>query len=335
MQAITVTDGRLALAEVPAPRAGNGTASADACANTGPGPGEVLIDVHATAVNRADLLQAAGLYPPPPGASDILGLECAGRVAAIGEGVTQWAVGDAVCALLAGGGYASQVLVDARHCLPLPAGLSFEEGAALPEAFATAWLNLFREAGLHPGERVLLPAGASGVGTAAIQLCNAFGNPCFVSVGTAEKLAACLALGATAGIVRSKRALTDLLGQEGVDVILDAVAGSALDSHLRLLKPDGRLVLIGLMGGRTAPVDLGRLLVKRLRVIGSTLRSRHADDKAALIAELRERVWPLFASGALRPVIDSRFPLAEAAAAHAHVAANRNIGKVILTVVAR
>ncbi|MFN3587732.1 MAG: alcohol dehydrogenase catalytic domain-containing protein, partial [Moraxellaceae bacterium] len=195
MKAITVdTQRQPVLTERPAP--------------AGPGPGEVRIAVRATAVNRADLLQVAGLYPPPPGASDILGLECAGTVIATGAGVVQWTPGDAVCALLAGGGHAEEVVVDARHCLPLPAGLSFDDGAALPEAFATAWLNLFMEAGLAPGERVLLPAGASGVGTAALQLCRWRGNPCIVSVGSAEKLAACLALGATAGVVRGERALT-------------------------------------------------------------------------------------------------------------------------------
>lgn len=317
MRAISARNGALVLTDGPGP--------------AGPGPGEVRIAVRATAVNRADLLQAAGLYPPPPGASDILGLECAGTVIAAGAGVMQWAPGDAVCALLAGGGYADDVVVDARHCLPLPAGLSFEEGAALPEAFATAWLNLFMEAGLRPGERVLLPAGASGVGTAALQLCRLRGNPCFVTVGSAEKLAACLALGATGGIVRGEQALTDLLGGAGVDVILDQVAGSMLEDHLRLLNTDGRLVLIGLMGGRTAPVDLGRMLVKRLRIIGSTLRSRSADDKAALVAALAREVWPAFTDGRLRPVIDRVFALEQAAAAHAHVAANRNTGKVVLT----
>lgn len=294
-----------------------------------PAPGEVRIRVHATAVNRADLLQREGRYPPPPGASPVLGLECAGMVDAVGEGVARWRPGDAVCALLAGGGYAEYACVDARHCLPVPPGLGLAEAACLPEAFATAWLNLFLEAGLQPGERVLLPAGASGVGTAALQLCRAFGNPCFVSVGSAAKLAHCLALGATSGAVRGE-SLATAIGPDGVDVILDPVGGSAFAEHLALLREEGRLVVIGFMGGREATLDLGRLLVKRLRIQGSTLRSRPADAKAALMASLEARVWPLFADGTLRPVLDRRFPLPEAAAAHDWVAANRNTGKVAL-----
>lgn len=294
-----------------------------------PGPGEVLIRVHATAVNRADLLQRQGLYPAPPGASPVPGLECAGIVAACGEGEKRWRVGDAVCALLAGGGYAEYACADARHCLPVPAGLDMAGAACLPEAFATAWLNLCLEAGLRPGERVLLPAGASGVGTAALQLCRLFGSPCYVSVGSPEKLAACLALGASGGVVRGNP-LREALGGEGVDVILDPVGGGSLQEHLGLLREDGRLVLIGLMGGREADVDLGRLLVKRLRLIGSTLRSRSADEKAALITSLDLRVWPYFTTGELRPVIDRCFSLEEAEAAHEYVAANRNTGKVAL-----
>ncbi|MFZ5561533.1 MAG: NAD(P)H-quinone oxidoreductase [Pseudomonadota bacterium] len=292
-------NGRLALAPVPRPL---------------PARGQLRIRIHATAVNRADLLQKQGLYPPPPGASDILGLECAGIVEALGEGVGRWRVGARVCALLGGGGYAEYACVDARHCLLVPPGLSFLQAAALPEAFATAWLNLYQEAGLQPGERVLLPAGASGVGTAAIQLCRLRGNPCFVSVGTPEKLARCIALGAAGGVVRGQQSLP------------------ALPEHLALLREDGRLVLIGLMGGREAPLDLGRLLVRRLRLIGSTLRSRPADAKAALIDALAVQVWPHFASAALTPVVDSVFPWSEAERAHAHVAANRNIGKVVLEV---
>lgn len=295
-----------------------------------PRAGEVRIRIHATAVNRADLLQKAGHYPPPPGASDILGLECAGIIDAVGAGVITWKKGDAVCALLAGGGYAEFTCVDARHCLPLPSGMRFTEAAALPEAFATAWLNLYREAALQPGEQVFLPAGASGVGTAAIQLCRLFGNPCFVSVGSGEKLAQCIALGANGGVVRGQQSAASRL-PEGVDVILDPVSGTALPEHLELLRNDGRLVLIGIMGGRQAGIDLGRLLMKRLRLIGSTLRSRSADLKAALIADMATQVWPHFSSGALRPVVDKVFALEEAEDAHAWVAANRNTGKVVLT----
>lgn len=295
-----------------------------------PGPGEVLIRVHATAVNRADLLQRQGLYPPPPGASPILGLECAGVVAALGPGTRRWRIGEAVAALLAGGGYAEYACVDERHCLPVPAGLSPVQAAALPEAFATAWLNLYQEAGLQPGERVLLLAGASGVGTAAVQLCRLSGNPCYVSVGTAEKLQRCLALGATGGIVRGQQPLAGLLKPDGIDVILDPVAGGQLPEHLSLLNEGGRLVLIGLMAGREATLDLGRMLVKRLRLIGSTLRSRPATAKAELVAALQAQVWPHFASGALAPVIDRVYDWHEAEAAHRYVAANLNIGKVVL-----
>lgn len=294
--------------------------------------GEIRIRIHATAVNRADLLQKIGQYPPPPGASDIIGMECAGIVDSVGEGVTQWQAGDRVCALLAGGGYAEFSCVDARHCLPIPPAFSFTDAAALPEAFATAWLNLYREAALAPGEKVLLLAGASGVGTAAIQLCRVFGNPCFVSVGSAAKLAQCIALGAHDGVVRGEQALSSLL-ESGVDVILDPVSGTALPEHLQLLRNDGRLVLIGLMGGRHADIDLARLLMKRLRLIGSTLRSRSADAKAALIADMAVQVWPHFSSGALRPIVDKVFPLEEAEAAHAWVAGNHNTGKVVLRVV--
>ncbi|MCD6060607.1 MAG: NAD(P)H-quinone oxidoreductase [Moraxellaceae bacterium] len=310
-------NGRLGLARVPCPALSDG---------------EVLLRVHATAVNRADLLQRQGLYPPPPGASEILGLECAGVVVACGPGVSEWQEGDQVCALLAGGGYGEYVSIDARHCLPIPPGYSFAEAAALPEAFATAWLNLYQEARLQPGERVLLPAGASGVGTAAIQLCRVMGNPCFVSVGTTGKLARCLELGAKGGVVRGQQSLASLLKPEGVDVILDPVAGDCLAEHLALLRDNGRLVLIGFMGGREASLDLGRILVRRLRIIGSTLRSRSAGDKAELIGSLGMQVWPHFSQGALAPVIDSVFPWTEAEAAHARVAANLNIGKVVLQV---
>jgi len=296
-----------------------------------PAPGEVLIEIAACGVNRADLAQRAGHYPPPPGASPILGMECAGQIVGLGEGVTQWHPGDKVCALLAGGGYAEYVAVDARHCLPVPAGLSMTEAACLPEVFTTAYLNLYLEAGLQAGERVLLVAGASGVGTAAIQLCCLSGNPCLVSVGSAVKLERCMALGATDGLVRGEGELTNLLGG-GFDVILDPVGGPALADTLNLLRPGGRLVLIAFMGGREAQLDLGRVLVKRLRLIGSTLRSRSADEKALLLAQLQEKVWPAFADGRVKPVLDRVFPMAEVGAAHAHMAANLNVGKLVLEI---
>lgn len=301
-----------------------------------PGPGQVAIRVHATAVNRADLMQRAGLYPPPPGASDILGLECAGEVSALGEGVTQWQVGDRVCALLAGGGYAECVVCPADHLLPVPAGFTWAEAAALPEVFATAWLNLFMEAGVQPGQKVLLHAGASGVGTAAIQLCRQQGNPVFVTVGDAAKRDFCQQLGADGGHLRSagdfEAPVKAWCGSEGVQAILDPVGGAYLEQNLRLLATDGHLILIGLMGGRSASLDLGRLLVKRLRVIGSTLRSRSDADKAILIAQLRQHVWPGFTSGQLRPVIHRCYPIQQAEAALAEIGSNATIGKVILTV---
>lgn len=298
-----------------------------------PAAGEVRIRVRATAVNRADLMQRIGLYPPPAGASEILGLECAGEVEAVGAQVEQWKPGDAVVALLAGGGYAEQVICPADHLLPLPKGLDFSEGAALPEVFATAWLNLFQEAALQPGERVLLHAGASGVGTAAIQLCRAFGNPCFVTLGSADKLQQCLALGAEAGHLRQQGSFVPAVktwAPHGVDVVLDPVGGGYLADNLKVMAVDGRLLLIGLMGGASSELNLGLLLVKRFRLIGSTLRSRSDATKAALLRTMGERLWPLFESGRLRPIIHARYPISEVEAAFALVESNQTFGKVVL-----
>lgn len=299
-----------------------------------PGPGQVAIRVHASAVNRADLMQRAGLYPPPPEASEILGLECAGEISALGDGVAQWQVGDPVCALLAGGGYAQTVVCSADHVLPVPNGFSFAEAAALPEVFATAWLNLFMLAGLQPGQKALVHAGASGVGTAAIQLCKAKGNPVFVTVGDQAKLDTCLQLGASAGHLRTEgefeAAVKAWAGTGGVAAILDPVGGNYLEQNLKCLETDGSLVIIGLMGGRSGSLDLGRLLVKRIRVVGSTLRSRSDSSKAEVIAQLRQQVWPLFEQGSLKPIIHSRFPITDATAAFELVASNQTTGKVIL-----
>lgn len=314
-------DQSLHWADVPTPQAGSG---------------QVAIRVHASAVNRADLMQRAGLYPPPPGASDILGLECAGEISAIGPGVPQWKIGDKVCALLAGGGYAETVVCPAGHVLPIPAGFSFEQGAALPEVFATAYLNLYQEAATRPGQKVLVHAGASGVGTAAIQLCKLRGNPVFVTLGDPHKLDFCLQLGADAGHLRSngdfETAVKTWAGREGIHSILDPVGGAYLEQNIRLLANDGHLVIIGLMGGRSAPLDIGRLLVKRIRVVGSTLRSRSDASKAGLIERMRQEIWPAFDSGQLKPVIHSVWPIREAAQAMAEVASNGTIGKVILSV---
>ncbi len=300
------------------------------------GRGEVRIAVRATAVNRADLLQAAGHYPAPPGKSPVLGLEAAGVIAEIGPDVIGWAIGDRVAALLAGGGYAEQAVAPAGHLLPLPDAMSFVEAAALPEALTTAHLNLWGEAALQPGERVLLHAGASGVGTAAIQLCRALGNPCWVTAGSPEKIAACMALGAEGGADRHDGPFEERVaawtGGAGVDVILDPVGADYLEPNLRALATGGRLVIIGLMGGRAAPLDLGRLMVKRQRVIGSVLRSRPDAEKTAILDALRARVWPLVEAGVVRPVIDRVVPITEVAAAHAAIAANATTGKIVLTV---
>ncbi len=300
------------------------------------GPGEVLIRVHASAINRADLSQRQGGYPPPPGASPILGLECAGEITAVGEGVSRWRVGDSVCALIAGGGYAEFAVAPEGSVVSIPDGLSYVEAASLPEVFATAWINLFMEAGLAAGEKVILHAGASGVGTAAIQLCKNFGNPCFVTAGSNDKIKACLDLGADAGGNRHEGSFFDkakaFAGEQGVDVILDPVGGAYFEDNLRLLALNGRLVLIGLMGGRSAQIDLGRLLIKRARVIGSTLRGRANEEKAQVMAALEEKVWPLIETKTIKPIIDTTYDIADIEAAHSRVASDQTIGKVVLVV---
>ncbi|MDP6970592.1 MAG: NAD(P)H-quinone oxidoreductase, partial [Pseudomonadales bacterium] len=269
MKAIVVAGDGLVWQEVDAPRVG---------------VGEVRIEVAASAINRADLAQRAGAYPPPPGASSIMGLECSGVVTETGEGVQRVSVGDEVCALLAGGGYAEQVVVPAGQVLKVPRGLSMEQAAAIPEVFATAYLNLYMEANLQPGELVVLHAGASGVGTAGIQLCKATHNPVFVTAGNEEKIAQCVGLGADAGWDRHQGSFRDAVSAwsqgQGADVILDPVGGSYLADNLASLRLDGRLVIIGLMGGATSEVNLGLMIMKRLRVIGSTLRARTISAKA-------------------------------------------------------
>ena len=321
MHAIQVKDdGELAWEEVATP---------------GPKENEVQIKVFASAINRADLMQRKGMYPPPPGASDVMGLECAGEVIGLGSKVQGFKEGDRVCALLAGGGYAQVVTVDAGSVLPLPKGLSMAHGAALPEVFATAWLNIFMEAALQPGEKVILHAGASGVGTAAIQLCQAFGRETFVPVGNQDKLTACLELGASAGSNRHEGSFLEkaqAFAPDGVGVILDPVGGAYLGDNLNLLGLGGRLVLIGLMGGAQTEINLGLMMIKRLRVIGSTLRARPLQEKAAVMAQLREKVWPKIESGEIKPIVDTVFPIEEADAAQALVASDKTIGKVILSV---
>ncbi|MFT5781614.1 MAG: putative PIG3 family NAD(P)H quinone oxidoreductase [Pseudomonas sp.] len=292
--------------------------------------GQIRIQVAAAGLNRADLLQRAGLYPPPPGASDILGLECAGIVTEVGAG-SAWQVGDRVCALLSGGGMAEEVVVDAGHALPVPEGLSLLEAAALPEVYATAWLNLYQLAALRPGEKVLVHAGASGVGCAAIQLCKALGNPCWVSVGSPERLAYCEALGAQGGVVRSE-GLDGLRDFAPFDVLLDPVGASYSQANLQLLALDGRWVLIGLMGGREASLDLGLLLGKRLQLMGSTLRNRDELFKADLLRDLLQYVWPLFAEGRLKPQLEQSFALKDVDVAFATLASNKVNGKLVLRI---
>ncbi|MEB2326259.1 MAG: NAD(P)H-quinone oxidoreductase [Pseudomonas sp.] len=315
MKALQGVEGELEWAQRPAPECGEG---------------EVRIRVAAAGLNRADLLQRAGHYPPPAGVTDILGLECAGVVTETGAG-SRWQVGDRVCTLLAGGGMAEEVVVDARHALPVPAGLSLHEAAVIPEVYATAWLNLYRLGALQPGEKVLLHAGASGVGSAAIQLCKAFDNPCWVSVGSVERLAYCEALGAQGGVLRGE-ALEALRDFAPFDLILDPVGAKYAALNLQLLGLDARWVMIGLMGGRNAELDLAGLLAKRIQLIGSTLRSRDADYKAGLLAEMEEKVWPLFAEGRLSPRLEQCFPIGDAEAAFAALASNTVSGKLALVI---
>ncbi|MBF7731216.1 zinc-binding dehydrogenase [Pseudomonas sp. N040] len=290
--------------------------------------GQVRIHVAAAGLNRADLLQIAGHYAPPAGTSTVLGLECSGVISEVGAG-SRWRVGDRVCALLAGGGMAQEVVVDALHVLPVPDGISLPEAAALPEVYATAWLNLFQLARLEPGEKVLLHAGASGVGSAAIQLCKAFGSPCWVSVGSVERLNYCLELGAQGGVLRGE-AMQGLRDFAPFDVILDPVGGGYAALNLQLLALDGRWVNIGLMGGRHAELDFAQLLLKRVQLTGSTLRNRDDSFKAGLLAELARNVWPLFAEGRLKPQLQQSFAAVQAEAAFAALASNAVNGKLVL-----
>ncbi|QEY59265.1 NAD(P)H-quinone oxidoreductase [Pseudomonas sp. C27(2019)] len=300
------------------------------CATPSCAEGQVRIRVVAAGVNRADLLQAAGLYPPPPGVSEMLGLECAGIITEVAAG-SRWQLGDRVCALLAGGGMAEEVCVDARHVLPVPEGLTLEQAAAIPEVYATAWLNVFQLGQAQPGEKVLLHAGASGVGSAAIQLCKAFNNPCWVSVGSAERLAYCESLGAEGGVLRGD-GIEGLQDFAPFDVILDPVGASYAAQNLKMLALEGRWVNIGLMGGRRAELDLAQLLSKRIQLIGSTLRSRTDAFKGELIDQLTEKVWPLFSSGALNPQVEEVFAWTDAEAAFARLASNQVNGKIVLQI---
>ncbi|MCB8982421.1 MAG: NAD(P)H-quinone oxidoreductase [Ardenticatenaceae bacterium] len=299
------------------------------------GPDEVLVAVRATAVNRADLSQARGNYPPPPGASEILGLEMAGVVTAVGPNVRGWQPGDRVCALLLGGGYAEQAAVPAGMLMRLPDEWTFVMGTAVPEVWFTAFINLFWEGGLQEGEAVLIHAGASGVGTAAIQLARAAGARVLVTA-SAEKLASCRALGAEVAIDYKAEdfvtAVSTATHGEGVDVILDPVGGSYLERNVRSLRRFGRLVNIGTLGGVQGEMNTGLLLGKRLKIVGSTLRTRPLAEKIAITQQFTERFWPGLRAGALRPIIDRTFAIAQAQQAHEYVAQNKNVGKVVLVV---
>src|SRR6476469_6485189 len=285
-----------------------------------PGPGDVVLDVAATAVNRADLLQRQGFYPPPPGASDVLGLECSGTVAAVGPGVERWQVGDEVCALLAGGGYAEQVLVPAGQVMAVPDGVDLVEAAALPEVACTVWSNVFMVAGLQPGETLLVHGGAGGIGTMAIQLASRLGSRVLTTGGTPDKLAFCASLGADVTISYRDEDFVavarEATGGAGVDVILDNMGASYLARNVDALALEGRLVIIGMQGGTKAELDINALLRKRGAVFATSLRARPGEEKAAICAAVVEHVWPLVAQGLVHPVVHGTMPLEEARAAH-------------------
>ena len=300
------------------------------------GPGEVLVDVVASAVNKADTLQRRGHYPPPRGASEVLGLECSGRIAALGEGVEGWAVGDEVCALLAGGGYAERVAVPVGQLMPVPAGVDLVTAAALPEVACTVWSNVFMVAGLQPGETFLVHGGAGGIGTLAIQLASALSATVLTTAGSADKLAACAALGADVTInyrdedfVQVVREVTD---GRGADVILDNMGASYLGRNVEALATEGRLVIIGMQGGTRGELDIAALLRKRGAVIATSLRARPVEEKAAICAAVAEHVWPLVADGSVRPVVHTSLPLEEVADAHRLMEDSGHVGKILLTV---
>lgn len=300
-----------------------------------PAPGEVRIRVASAGVNRADIMQRKGFYDPPPGSSAYPGLEVSGTVDALGEGVEGWSLGDEVCALLVGGGYAEQVCVPESQVLPVPAGVALEDAAALPEVVCTVWSNVFMTANLLPGQTLLVHGGSSGIGTMAIQLAREVGARVAVTAGSSAKLEACRALGAEVLVnyreqdfVEEVRAAT---GGAGADVILDNMGAKYLARNIDALAVNGRLVVIGLQGGARAEIDLNALLRKRAAVIATSLRARPPTEKAAIVAAVREHVWPLVEAGRVRPVVHSRHPLADAAAAHREMEESAHIGKILLT----
>ncbi|MBW8799304.1 MAG: NAD(P)H-quinone oxidoreductase [Streptomyces sp.] len=299
-----------------------------------PGEGEVLVEVVAGAVNRADIMQRQGYYDPPPGASPYPGLECSGRIAALGPGVSGWSVGDEVCALLAGGGYAEKVAVPAGQLLPVPEGLDLRQAAALPEVACTVWSNVFMIAHLRPGETLLVHGGSSGIGTMAIQLGKAVGARVAVTAGTKEKLDFCAELGADILVNYREQDFVAEVKQatdgSGADVILDNMGAKYLDRNVQALAVNGRLAIIGMQGGVKGELNIGALLGKRAAISATSLRARPLAEKAAITAAVREHVWPLIAQGHVRPVIDRELPMAQAAQAHRVVEASEHIGKVVL-----
>lgn len=293
---------------------------------------EVLIKIKATAVNRADVVQKNGFYPPPPGASEILGLECSGVIEAIGKNVKKRKVGEKVCALLAGGGYAQYASCPEQQAVPAPEGISLTEAASLPEVYATCWLNLFHEANMKEGDSVLIHAGASGIGTAAIQLCNIFNCKSFVTAGSSQKINYCINLGANNGSLRHEKPFEDIKKWEpdGIDIILDPVGGKYFEDNLSILSMEGRLLLIGLMGGTKSQIDLGPILMKRQKIIGSTIRARSSFIKGKVMNDLHQKVWPHFKSKKLNPIIHKTMNIKEANKAHEVMEKNENIGKIVL-----
>ena len=301
-----------------------------------PGRADVLVRVAAAGVNRPDVLQRLGHYPPPPGAPDIPGLEIAGTIVAAGSDVERWRDGDRVCALIAGGGYAEYALAPAVQCLPIPDGVDFVSAGAMPETFFTVWTNLFRRGGLQPDERVLIHGGTSGIGTTAIMLAHASEATVFATAGTAAKCDACRRLGADVAINYRSEDFVHVVqretSDEGVDVILDIMGGDYLPRNIDCLRLNGRLVQIGLLSGARAHIDLSRVMQRRLTITGSTLRARTVAEKGAIAHDLERNVWPLVAAGRVRPVIDSTFPLADAAEAHRRMESSEHIGKIVLVV---
>jgi NADPH:quinone reductase len=301
-----------------------------------PGENEVLIRVSAAGINRPDVLQRQGAYAPPPGASDIPGLEVAGTIVALGKGVARGRVGDEVCALVTGGGYAQYVAAPAEQCLPIPKGWSAVDAAGLPETFFTVWINVFDRSKLAPGETLLVQGGSSGIGVTAIQMARALGHRVFATAGSDEKCRACEALGAERAINYRREdfvaVIKDVTGGRGVDVILDMVAGEYVQRELACLADDGRLALIAFLGGSKAQLDLNDVLRRRLTISGSTLRPRPVAIKAAVARALEQRVWPLLESGKIKPVVYKTFPLERAADAHALMESSAHIGKIILQV---